>query len=298
MRERERKGGGTRLIEWISMRYFAVLAAAGTLAACLAQDAAPPPQEEDPIDSAAAPAEVNKALRERVDKFYQMQIEGKFRQAEQYVAEDTKDLYYASQKPKYLKYEIGDIAYTHKFARATVTVDVDREVGTPAIGKMVMSFPQETTWKLEKGEWFWYVDPNRVRTPFGSVSLSQSGGGGQQTPGPRGLPKGPALEDVWKQVTADKTSFRFPYKAATENVVITSKLPGVVTLKLQPVDIAGLDVKLDRDQLAKGETAHLTLQYTPQLHMPKEALIEVRVEPTQQVIPIRVVFEPPAQEVK
>lgn len=292
------ESGGGRLIEWILMRFLAVFAFAGSLCFCLAQNAAPPPAEEDPVESAAAPPEVHKALRERVEKFYQTQVDGKFRQAEQYVADDTKDLYYTIQKPKYLKYEIGDITYTHNFTRANVTVNVDREVGTPTIGKMVMSIPQETAWKLEKGEWFWYVDPNRVRTPFGSVNVTQGSAGGEGTPAQRGLPKGPAIEDVWKQITADKTSFRFPYKAATEKVTITSKLPGVVTLKVQSIDIAGLDVKLDRDQLARGETAHVILQYTPQRYMPKEALIEVRIEPTQQVIPIRVVFEPPAPQAK
>jgi hypothetical protein len=59
----------------------------------------------------AAPPEVEKALRERISGFYQAYVDGKFRLAEQYVAEDTKDLHYNQEKKKYRSYEIVKITF-------------------------------------------------------------------------------------------------------------------------------------------------------------------------------------------
>src|SRR5438067_7758827 len=69
-----------------------------------------------------APPAVDEALRARISKFFQLHVEGKFRQAESLVAEDSKDFFYSANKPKYLGYEIRDIAYTDDFTKAKAVV--------------------------------------------------------------------------------------------------------------------------------------------------------------------------------
>jgi hypothetical protein len=86
----------------------------------------------------AAPPEVEQALRARVTQFYELQKEGKFRQTEQYVAEDTKDLYYAMAKTGCISFELGKISYSDDFTKATVIVRCERELRQPVIGTMTM----------------------------------------------------------------------------------------------------------------------------------------------------------------
>ena len=45
-----------------------------------------------------APPEVDNALRERVSKFFQAHVDGKFRLAEEVIAEDSKDFFYNMEK--------------------------------------------------------------------------------------------------------------------------------------------------------------------------------------------------------
>src|SRR5712692_6584417 len=68
------------------------------------------------------PADVDEALRSRIAKFYQAHVDKKFRQADEYVAEDTKDFYYEASKPAYLDFEIKSIAYSDNFTKANVVV--------------------------------------------------------------------------------------------------------------------------------------------------------------------------------
>src|SRR5260370_24279308 len=65
-----------------------------------------------------APPDVDEALRARITGFYQAHVDKKFRQADQFVAEDTKDFYYESNKPAYLSFNIGKITYSENFTKA------------------------------------------------------------------------------------------------------------------------------------------------------------------------------------
>jgi len=61
------------------------------------------------------PADVDEALRSRIAKFYQAHVDKKFRQADEYVAEDTKDFYYQANKPAYLEFHIDNVLYQVNF---------------------------------------------------------------------------------------------------------------------------------------------------------------------------------------
>ena len=83
-----------------------------------------------------APPAVDEALRARISKFFQAHIDGKFRQAEVLVAEDSKDFFYSANKPKYLGFEIKEIAYSENFTKAKATVVTQMIVMVPGfVGK-------------------------------------------------------------------------------------------------------------------------------------------------------------------
>src|ERR1039458_5247295 len=114
------------------------------------------PEKAPPPASQKAPPEVDAALRTRITQFYQLEVEGRFNQALQLVAEDTKDLFVGSSKPTYQSSEIQSIRYSDDFTKAEVMVMVTRLL--PIQGFMGHPVPTKTTsrWKLENGQWCYY----------------------------------------------------------------------------------------------------------------------------------------------
>jgi len=137
--------------------------------------AAPPPGLSQPGNAAVfekAPPGAEEALRERLTLFYQCQVNGTFRKAEQYVAEESKDLYYNAGHSKYFSYKIAQINFSDDFSSAKVLVVADVDLHFQ--GHVVRApMPFMANWKLENGQWSWYVPihkPGEVRhTMFGDV---------------------------------------------------------------------------------------------------------------------------------
>ena len=225
------------------------------------------------------PADVDRALRARISEFYQDHVDGKFRQADSLVAEETKDFYFASNKPKYLSFEIQRIDYSEGFTRAKATILCEQYVMMPGFANKPLKVPTPSTWKLVDGQWYWYVDQNELRkTPFGTM---------QPGPGtPSGLPavpSGKALAFIFTQVKADKSVVSLK-PGIEEQVTITNGAQGQVSLELTG-KVPGVEVKLDRMNLAAGEKAILRLRASNDA---QPGVLSLRVEQTNQVIPIQV----------
>jgi hypothetical protein len=248
---------------------------------------APPPAATQPA------AEVDQALRERVTKFFQAHVEGRFRLADQYVAEDTKDVFFAMQKPRYQKFELASITYSEDHTRAKVVVNCERVVSTP-FGPMNFTMPQQTTWKLENGQWFWYLDPSLVRAPFEGIRPAEASV--QPPTGPAGPIRRPKAEEVLERISSavlcDKSEVRLTAQAPTAEVVLTNTMPGPVSLKIAAPQAPWLEAALDRQELAPRDAARLRLRYRPQAAAPAPVALMVRVEPSGQVIAIQVLFGP------
>jgi len=235
-----------------------------------------------------APPDVEEALRARITGFYQAHVEKKFRQADQFVADDTKDFYYEANKPTYLSFEIGKIIYSDNFTKAKAIINCKMRVIIPGFPEPIMA-PVPSTWKLENRQWYWYVDQTRGReTPFGTmkpVEGAPSGGGSFPS-----LASAPDIETLWKSVRADKNAVQLSAKtASSDQVTISSKLPGSISLQLDAPKTPGLEVVLDRTELKTGEEAKITFRSEPQEKpVTRIAEVRVRVMPTNQVIPITV----------
>ena len=81
-----------------------------------------------------APPQVDEALRQNVAKFYQAHVDGKFRNAEAVIAEDSKDTFYNLEKQRYFSFEIVRINYSENFTKAAVVTGVEVEWRTPRTG--------------------------------------------------------------------------------------------------------------------------------------------------------------------
>jgi len=98
---------------------------------------------------------------------------------------------------------------------------------------------------------------------------------------------------LYKQVRADKQSVRLKQgEASSDQVTFSSRLPGVVTLRLQASDVPGVEMKLDRTQLKPGESATLSFHAEPRPGVSRAAFTAVVVVvPINLAIPLHVAFE-------
>jgi len=212
---------------------------------------------------APPPSDAEAALRARVEQFYQLQVEKKYRQAEAMVADDTKDDYYNGRKPDIKGFTVGTIEMGNDNTHAKVAMKVKSLLLIPGAGAQVMEMAPPTYWKLENGRWCWYIPAElKSGTPFGSMhtgdntphSLDMKG----QAPGGIEHPDVGALQG---RITIDKTLVELSADAPDSVVTISNGLPGGVDLRLDPhaETIKGLTVKVDKIHLEQGEktTVHL-----------------------------------------
>ena len=261
-----------------------------SVAACLAQD--PGALFEK------APPDIDEALRMRVKQFYQAHVDGKFRAADALVEEESKDIFFAMDKPRCRAFTLGNVTYAENFTRAKVMIACDTEVMMMMVGRMQVKMPVLSLWKSIDGQWFWYAEPvvdKEVDTPFGVHKPPPS----DQEAGRTGLPgKFVDLAAVSSLVKPNKTEVRFnSSEPGSEKVVLTSQMPGSVTLALKGKAVPGLTFALERTTLDKGESAAILIRYEPvKGRLASATQLAVSVEPTNHVININVTFgAPPAK---
>jgi hypothetical protein len=230
--------------------------------------------------------EAEKALRARVEKFYQLQIDKKYRQAEAFVAEDTKDAYVAMGKGDLLAVGIQQVELLADNTRAKVTVKSKSTVMIMGAGRMPFEMPAVTLWKIENGEWVWYIDQDAVRqTPFGEMKpLSSKGDSGK--PNFQDLTKPPDLDALRRQVQIDRLSVGLTDAEPVQVATISNGLPGGIDISLGPERVAGVSVSLEKTHLVNGEKGNVVIRKTSQKG--GEGLIHVLVSPLNMQFDVRV----------
>jgi hypothetical protein len=213
-----------------------------------------------------APAtEAENALRERVKQFYQLQVDKKYRQAEAFIADDTKDDYYVARKPDLKGFSVEKIELLKDGAQAKVLIKAKVVVLMPGAGAQIFDMPTPTYWKLENNEWRWYIPAEmKTATPFGKMKTGESGPDTLSMKGaaPGGI-SNPNLGALQGSIKADKSEVTLSAETPDSAVTISNELPGPVDLRIDPhvQIIQGLEFKLDKTHLEQGEktTAHFHL---------------------------------------
>jgi hypothetical protein len=235
------------------------------------------------------PEDVDRALRARISAFYQAHVDGKPRLAEPLVAEDTKDAFYNAEKPKYLSFEIRKIDYSDDFTRAKVTILLEQYVPVPGFLDKPLKVPTPSTWKLVDGQWYWYIDQNLLHhrdSPFGTMTAGPTPNGAATSPLPTTIPTLKDMNFIFSQVKADKGTVSLK-PGEPEQVIISNGATGAVSLTVMGVP-PGVDAKLDHADVGAGGKAILTLRASART---RPGVISLRVEQTNQVIPIQVDFQ-------
>jgi hypothetical protein len=239
-----------------------------------------------------APPDVEEALRARIQKFYGLYMEGKFRAADALVAEDSKDAFYVAGKRKCRSVDIDKLQFSENFSKADVMVTCDTDVMIEPVGLIRTPVPMRTRWKMLDGDWFWYIDPasdQGMATPFGFFKAGSPSG----SPAGTGMPAAAmSVEALAQLVKVDRQQVSFDVNTkGVGRVVIANAMPGAVSLVLEPKEVPGFEIALDKTSIAQGQTAVLSIGYVPSKERkPLQALVKIVVSPTEQEIPIRIGF--------
>lgn len=259
-----------------------------------------------------APAEIDDALRARITTFYKDFIDGKFRQADALVAEDSKDIFFAAEKKRYKACEIGTIRYSDNFTKAQAVVSCDTQYFM--MGREIpVKLPISSLWKVENGQWYWYVlklsEQQEYNSPFGPVKrppLPNSDGTAPPSTVAPPRPDPMALAgQVMNAVRVDRDNLEFnTTKASEQEVHVKNSLPGDVTV-IATTPVAGLSVKPAKATVHSNQEIKLVVAFNPQdpaitcatcLSHPQDRSageVTVRVEPTGRTLPVRVRFVVP-----
>jgi hypothetical protein len=230
-----------------------------------------------------AAAEAEAALRARAEQFFQLQVDKKFRQAEALVAEDTKDAYYNGNKfnIKSFTLQTTELLDNNTRARVTVKTKVTRIVaGFPP---MDFDAPATTLWKLENGQWVWYIDQGAaVRSPFGTLQA----GKGTGSPSSLNIGRAPDLSTLRSSVKIDRNSVELIPDGPVQTVAVSNELPGGVDLELRPDRITGLSVQLGKKHLEAGEKT--TIYFRASTGGEGAGIVRLMVSPIVVQLDIRV----------
>ena len=254
--------------------------------------------------SKAPPAKLDNALRLRAKEFLLNQTEGNFRKAFELVADDSKDYYLSLSKQQLLEAEITAIAYSDRFKKAVVKASINGKANLGMAGTRNINSVRVDSWKLDKGKWYWFHDPDVDCLP----SLIGALPCGSHTTGPAvdpkavgSLPKDTKPESVaaagktalgTAKATLSRQDIVFTRdQEAAEEVIFHNGYPGFIKVVVMfDRKVEGLAVSEETKMIAANADFPVKVQYTPGSATPASLAIIFSVEPfgTSFTLPIKV----------
>jgi hypothetical protein len=304
-----------RSLSWCAFSLFSGLVIAGASASAQTPaaptPAAPSPAAQSPAQQAPsdvfdkAPPAIDEALRARVAAFYQAHVDGKFRLADQYVAEDSKDVFFAAEKPRYGSFQISKITYTDNFTQATVITACKTELFFHG-QKMPVTMPAVTHWKIDNGDWFWYyVKATEVESPWGTMKPGPAGEGSSVA---AMIPTDPvaAARNILAKVVLDHNAVTVDQtKESKQEIHLKNGMLGAIKVLADPTGTPGLTIRPAKAEVGPGEEVAVVIAFNPDdpevtcreclMHPGVRPAITVTltVQPTQQRFPIQITFTQP-----
>ena len=214
----------------------------------------------DPAFFSQPPAGVDEALRKRVDEFYGCYVTGEFRKAYQYVADDSKDTYFESEKTRYKRFKISRIDYADNYTRAKVMIAAD--IDFKFQGQVFpTTAPFVANWKFENGNWYWYTVARaageKVESPFGPMYANKDQPTGesktQGSSGPVTASQATAQMRAMPTVLDPVVSLN-SQNSYSNSMRIVNPSPKPMKLQIKVKDTPGLTVSPDALEIAPQKT--------------------------------------------
>jgi hypothetical protein len=251
-----------------------------------------------------APPAIDDALRARVNKFYELFIAGKFKDAYSLVADDSQDKFFQLPKDQYKNCEIIKINYSANFSKAAVVTSCKSDWRFHGAVTLT-TFPLTSNWEVVEGQWFWHFErPTMVPSPFsptGFVPVPPESIPDPSALVPKDIPG--AAKGILAKVSLDKALVNLKSDETSEDVVhVRNDMPGEVSLKVDQPNLPGLKVTLGKTNLKAHEETTLLFDWRlddPTLQCPdcaKKAamsrqIVQLHIEPTRQIFRISVAFD-------
>jgi hypothetical protein len=253
----------------------------------------------------APPPEVDRALRARVNQFFQYHVNGEFEKAYDMVAADTRKYYFGAQKIQFKSFKIDSVSYSDNFTKALVTLTAERmmrmQLGFP---ETLVNVPMSTNWQVEEGKWVWHREAilDSWLTPMGPSDPDalkyKSTAGTQQQPTltPELIQqRGNTILQATNGLNKAELKLTIG-KASSDELIFHNGQPGQVKVVLVPPDLpAGMTAKLDKTDVMGGEDAVLKVHYEPtSAGAPPPSTVQLRLvmEPFDRMFTIPVKLEP------
>jgi len=235
---------------------FAPFAAALCFAACAAAQTAPAAPEKS-----AEAQQAESAVREQAKKFYDLLVAGKPRAAEALVCEASKDEYYSMNKRNPRSADVRSVELADDLKSAKATVFLEDEFPFGQIKKMV-KMPVTSNWRLESGQWCYYLSPEgtEMDTPFGKLKLEKGGASHESSGQPAAVPVD--TQKLSMKVTFSKRQLALPAAAdGKDEIVVSNGLNGPIQFQLSCPPVPGLECKMDQSYVAAGKQGKLLVSF-------------------------------------
>ena len=232
--------------------------------------------------------QVEAQLRARVDTFYKLAVNHKFREMEAMVAPESRDDYYAGDKLDILDYNIEAIQWLEAATKANVTMVSKVLTRHIKSGDQIDAVPYASHWELLQGTWYWYIPRvSRRVTAFGRMHTDPEKAAQSHMNLKEMIRKGPDMDLLMHGLQAEASSVALDQEpGASAAVRLTNKLPGTIELVLAAPLGAGFTASLTPQTLKAGEQATLTLQSIAGAK--RDASVGIEVRPTGQNVVIQV----------
>lgn len=240
------------------------------------------------------PAGVEEALRERITQFFALQTEGKFRQGEKFICEDSKDAYYDSYKNRWSSVKIDNITWEDSFQTGKVLMVLGTELKTLG-GSIPAQYPMTTIWKLQDDKWCYAVPPvekTKVPSPFGPMNPGEAPKPGDPVAARGSLP---TVDDFAGRIGLSKKSLQvMAFEDSSDSLEIVNSLSGPISFTIHAPDMPGLKWTLSKTELKAKEKATLSVDYKPVDKTRRTPFnLNLVVEPTGSMTTIPVIFTAP-----
>ena len=259
--------------------------------------------------STQPPAAVDQALRARVTEFLQDFVDGQYRKALKFVAEEAQDFYFGSAKAQLKNFKIDDVKYDDSFQKATVFFTSDRawQVHFEGLTEVPITVQMSSTWKIEDGQWVWYYKEDHpwvtAMGPSDAQLITKKPDGTVEVPKVINQDTADAAAGkILQQSSVDKTMVTLLFdKPSSDKIVFHNGVNGQVAVELIDLPtIPGLSVKLDKSALNFGEDAVVDVTYDPPADQDPAFLVSARpfgvaVHPFEQTSWIRINFREAAK---
>jgi len=230
-------------------------------------------------------SEAEAALRARVDEFYRLLVDKKFRQAEALVVEDSKDMYYNWGKPDIKGFDIKSVEFLDGGRVAKVTLTVKMVMAVAGAAPVIFNMPSPSTWHLEQGQWALWIDPDIVlMTPMGKIPPRPKAAADSGAAAPAPL----SIETLRNRVLLEQTEVTLTSDSPVQSVTILNPSATAVDLTLDEHSrgIHGLVTEIVPSHL--GSLGQGSVLFRIEKGVKISETVRIVVAPQNQILEIRV----------